>query len=845
MKHLHFLAFALCWLVWGHLLKAQSIDHYSSLDPSQPIEFKGNCLRYADKEIILGPKTFFVDGQLSDREVADNPYVFNKAAANFSAGTEAEPMKVYLAPYVYWIDDPDDPAIRVGKDGREPFGLVVKCPYLHIIGLNTHPENTVLASSRGQTQGAVGNFTMFDFWGDGLLVKDLTMGNFCNVDLEYPLKKELSRKKRMSAITQAHVAYCHGDKIVADNVHFISRLNMNPLNGAKRILFNKCHMESTDDALTGTGVYLDCTLHFYGQKPFWRSDMGGAVFLNCDFYVCHEEDRQYFCKSVGPLSIVDCRYHSKKPVYAGWTHDPTDWLRCYQYNVKLNGQPYVIGADKPYNTVCMDQLNQLKAFRLEENEEVVYNTYNLLRGEDDWDPLRVKDRVIAIGKRDGRDYTRMPSCLSVEPLTASIQTGGRTVRLTATVKRHCNYVLNNVPVKWKVQQGYEKEVKLSTSEGYECVVEATNVEDETKHFTVIAYTEDGLECATELTVAPDYVPAPSFTKTPKMNITKGVATVSYALELNGRKDESLITWYRCTDKNGANRLPVSVSRLNEPEYSYTLVKEDVGYYLMAAVAPKHLRCVPGKEQIVVSNSPIKKGQVNIAHIFETDFQNFPCKNQPQLLPGFWTIGGYKPLDTAAYDWQVVPDKDYWIYGPGMNGSHGTGLLQDQKGARLLYTPLDGSYGDMAITLNVDASKTAGQGFGSATGQYLDLYIKFDTRTLTGYALRIIRTTKYSNAVDFILMKYENGVAEAISQPVSSTCYRTNCTLTLTAKGGKLTAHASTTTPLPAPVTDPNLKLSVDLEADIASNTFGGTGIQHTGSCGESTTMLHYMKVEWE
>lgn len=69
------------------------------------------------------------------------------------------------------------------------------------------------------------------------------------------------------------------------------------------------------------------------------------------------------------------------------------------------------------------------------------------------------------------------------------------------------------------------------------------------------------------------------------------------------------------------------------------------------------------------------------------------------------------------------------------------------------------------------------------------------------------------------MKYENGVAEAISQPVSSTCYRTDCTITLTAKGGKLTAHASTT-PLPAPVTDPNLKLSVDLEADIASNTLG-------------------------
>lgn len=46
---------------------------------------------------------------------------------------------------------------------------------------------------------------MFDFWGDGLSVKNLTMGNYCNVDLEFPLKKELGRKKRMSAITQAHV----------------------------------------------------------------------------------------------------------------------------------------------------------------------------------------------------------------------------------------------------------------------------------------------------------------------------------------------------------------------------------------------------------------------------------------------------------------------------------------------------------------------------------------------------------------------------------------------------------------------------------------------------------------
>ena len=42
------------------------------------------------------------------------------------------------------------------------------------------------------------------------------------------------------------------------------------------------------------------------------------------------------------------------------------------------------------------------------------------------------------------------------------------------------------------------------------------------------------------------------------------------------------------------------------------------------------------------------------------FQEFLLSLIHIFLPGFWTIGGYKPLDTAAYDWQVVPDKDYWI-----------------------------------------------------------------------------------------------------------------------------------------------------------------------------------------
>ena len=63
---------------------------------------------------------------------------------------------------------------------------------------------------------------------------------------------------------------------------------------------------------------------------------------------------------------------------------------------------------------------------------------------------------------------------------------------------------------------------------------AMNHEDETKHFTVVAYTEDGLECAVELTVAPDFVEAPAFVEVPKLEIADGKAMVSYKLDLAGR-----------------------------------------------------------------------------------------------------------------------------------------------------------------------------------------------------------------------------------------------------------------------------------------------------------------------
>ena len=209
----------------------------------------------------LDSSHLYLNSQLPESELS--PYAFRNfkdAVARFG-----DEVILYIAPGVYWVDDPDVPEVVTGKDGREPFGCVIHSKNIHFIGLDSDSRNTVLASQRGQMQGAIGNFTMFDIWCDKLNVENLTMGNYCNVDLDYPLNPALSRKKRSEAITQAHVGYVHGKSLRAKNVRFISRLNLNPLNGAEDSYYEDCHFECTDDAMNGTAVYRHCEIDLYGQ----------------------------------------------------------------------------------------------------------------------------------------------------------------------------------------------------------------------------------------------------------------------------------------------------------------------------------------------------------------------------------------------------------------------------------------------------------------------------------------------------------------------------------------------------------------------------------------------------
>lgn len=486
--------------------------------------------------------------------------------------------EILIEPSVYWIDDPDDPEVRRPAPGSNtPFGIEVRLSRTRLIGNTTNPEDVILASSRGQTQGAAGNFTMLHIIGDEIEARNLTFGNYCNVDLVYPRNPQLNRPKRKDAIVQAQLVICEGDKYKADNCRFISRLNLCPFAGAKHADFQDCYFECTDDALCGTGTYRHCRFTFFSGKPFYSTYAQGATFIDCDI---HSKVRgtQYLTKVGGPVTMERCRWTSEDPnLRIEWTKRPNPKHYCVMRDCTLNGQP----LDVPTPTEAL--------------------------------PVVLPPVAIAV--------------------------------------------------------------------------------------------------------------------------------------------------------------------------------------------------------------------------------------QPEILPGQWTIDSYKPSDTEAYDWTPDPSRSAWGYAEGMDGAEGSwGMVQLQRGARLMYTPqdenlnevsgaaADNSYGKQLCTLTLDPCKTPGQGFGSATGQYLDICIRFDTRTLTGYGLRFIRTPDYDRAVEVYLVEYSAGTITRISEPQRCDLFRPGCSVTLLAEEDQLTAQIS------------NAQLSElgtqTLTARMAHpNHFAGFHLQHTGTVGGGATVV--------
>ena len=805
----------------------------------------------------LNDHTILLDYTLTPAEADVYGHAYSTigdAIAHLQDGTEETPMRLLIAPGVYWVDDPDDPGIRMAEasDRGTPYGMTIRCEHLRLEGLTDDPRNVVLACNRGQTQGALGNFTMLRIIGDDIQARNLTFGNYCNVDLEFPLNPSFNRQRRSDAIVQAQLVHVDADRVFCDNCRFISRLNLCPMTGARRTLYRGCHFESTDDALQGSAVYLQCDFTFFSSRPWYATPAWGAVLLDCDIDI-HTRGIQYFTKAGGAVTVIDTRLRTLydaagSPLSVDWAPQPKGI--SYQHHVTLNGIPLSIGD--PDHRVDLEGNDLLFAYRIPRADgSLLYNIPNLLAGDDNWDPLNLRKEVEQEEKRLGIRLLGLPTWMKIEASKKRLEAEGDTAVFTALMRRWGDYDTDPAIAAEASSGGYQWKgaaaLGLHAPKGNCILAHSRNQVPDEVPAKVEASLNCGLRTSTSVKIKPFLTEAPGWKLKPILVEDSEKTNLHLTYQLDGEgEDYSEITWYRYKNADLSDTIPVRQGHASMQLKRYQITGADVGWHIAVKVVPQMRDSYASSDYGVAHTEKTDLRNVTLFQLQDKnlveDFSTLPLKYQPEVIPGFWTLDAYKPADCAQYHW-TADSLHAWYYGTAPDGARGKGLVEASRGARARYTPLRKTTHGQTVILRVDPCKPAGQGFGSATGQYLDIYIKMDFQTMNGYALRIARSPKYDRAVVFSLMKYTDGNASALTEEVPSTCFRSTCVITLKYSRGKLSAHAETTNPQATGLR--GISPTADLNVAVDKNNFGGIGFHHTGSVGASATMIHSIEAIWK
>jgi hypothetical protein len=736
---------------------------------------------------------YLVDGNLPQDDPAARKFKTLQAAYEAApAGTEAKPTVIGIKPNVYQLPGPAT---------RGP-SLSIRKNYITLLGLTNNRRAVVLADNRGLMQGAEDDGYIIDINATGFTAKNLTIINYCNADYEYPGDPRKNLTKRSDVITQAVALQAAGDKHVYENVALLSRLDTMFLR-TTRSYFKNVYIEGTDDWMGGgqISVWEDCTLVYPTGSGVMSAS--GIVFFNCIFEATHGMRfyKAEFRSAGRPNVLINCVLPVDSPqAHVAWvrgiaTPRPNQLSLTY-HNKDADGHPAAI-YDSTVGTPAFTYSRELS-----DRELPAFNPWNLLRAApnapaDDWDPAGVRSKYESAGQGN------LPFRIALTNSAPSIRTGGPGATIGATVTP----TRADPTIIWSAKSDL---VSLSRTTGSIVVVTGSNTTSQAEWVPVTATASNGFYVTAHVYVEPKYTDPPVVTDGPAVNApADGMAMVNYTLDLGGKQDQSLVSWFICDTAAGTNPRKVAVSRGNQPLKTLKLTPGYVGKYLKVTVQPKHSLSDPGPEIQAVSAKPAAASDVRSTTV-SPNFRNFVPETNDVYASGLWTVLG---------TWAVVPG-DNFVNGYGIRPSTPAWLLYQQ----------DADCGDMQVDLMM-ASEKAGQGFsvpgspadGGPRNLHADMYIKFDPRTRNGYGLRFWRTTKSADKCMFQLYKFENGAGSPLNdRQVLSGVFKTTTRMTLKVTGTTLAVNASN---------DVDSE-TLALEGTITGNRFGGAGVYWPG--GSST-----------
>ncbi len=773
---------------------------------------------------------------------------------------------VYIAPGVYWTDETfrqgfpfDDSGFVIAPPN---VGLTLLGDGISFIGLTDDPDDVRICGNRGEGGakglGATGSWYTLAV-STGFRAENITIANYAQEDLVYPRDPSQNLPKRIDSKNHAEVlsgASRDIDRMEFRNVRFVGYLNMMAGFSPKRAYFKDCFFQCTDDSVFGGGinVYEHCTFHHFGSHPTWSGAQAGGinVLLGCELVGMPQMSHPFlsFAKNAAPgngarasaiYAVIDCHFSGRIGEVI-WENRIREDAR-YAVHGNTIGEPrrpLVISPEAPQLSVEYGA-EALKAFKVGEE----YNVYNLLKGDDGWDP---KGQY----RPEWAPYANLPYRFllgySGKELDSAARGEGNLVTLTAAPVPASSVDLRQA--RWS----YDKNLLEGSPDasGATLALQAKpNESGAIIETPVECVLPNGVSAGVTLRILPVPVEAPVLTVDEPIRIRDGRAHISYTTDHSEYRDVSRIDWYRVT---GTEYIHVGTSRsdaeglfLDDPFVDYPLTRDDVGYRLCAIITPKYAFSPEGLPCVVETRRAVRARDVRTTAL-ETDFKNvFIGTEDPVSTRGRWFFD--KPEDGP----------DPWVWGTGSNGSDGRwGLCNNMRTDHppLLVYGRDGRVGDMALTVDYSSSKVEGQGFGGS-GCYLEVMVKYDPATRSGYGVRIERVPATTNGTLWTLYHFADGERTALTQGVLAAAFMPQSSLTVSVKGNTLRVSASTQserTPLQLSENLPGrLDLSwTDPSGELGRNACGGCALRiyNSGTPGyrynaasNNCVMLHRVRLE--
>lgn len=756
-------------------------------------------------------EVYYVDGGLTERDPLQLSvyHSLETAVSEAENGTPEQPFRIYIEPGMYML-----------SGSEESSGLTIPWDYIELIGLGDDPSAVVIADNRGLNAGCSAHSETVEVIGTHFTARNLTFLNFCNCDYPYIQNPACNQRKRTEAITRAHCIAASPehkpDYFTFDNVQFIGMEETVMLRTVPHILFQNCYLQGTT-AFIGGGdmhVFENCTIRCFGNEPLYQAGKNGSAFLNCTWKIDFAEpDNLYLAHHNSPVFLEQCKFESTdnmlKEIY--WCRYPKPGTTCLCGKITKNNAPVSILPGNCCLTLTERQRKNL--------------TVSHLLGTD----KKASPEPIHISISDSVTMTAGDT-------GCYIGAGVFPASANQNLKWNCKnkYLHLSVPE--------ETETIPKSLSGFNSVIrlDGTNPTDHPVCVTVTATAENEIAGFCHVTILPPVLDSPLIIRFPQIRIENGTAILDYELALNNYTDESQIQWYYVNNSEKGNIMaPIDCSHSNKPCRVHRLTYGDAGKYLVASIEPRHNRSKQGRLLQALSPRRISLNDIPGKGIdkynYETDFSNFPTEWNADCVNGGWILDAVKPAD-VPYTRQPATDVP-WSYGTGICGAdRQQGFITAGFGARLLYRVdlnrvklmVKQSVFDTTLTLCVNPEKTDGSGFDGADGQYLDIFIKYDIDTQTGYGLRIARTAAYSNAAAFSLCSYKDGIATPLAAPYYAAAFTASCTITLMTQTDTLTAQISSSALPTKQQKEAALPTRITLTASIKENYNYSIGLLHTG-----------------